>query len=475
MQTGLKISVGIVAPAIRQKGFTLVEMALFIIFFGLFAGFFVKSFLTYQESEQKNITQQNMDQANTAIINFLTVKGRYPCPARLSARPDDPDYGIETCDGTQAMPGGYDALPADKTGAIPDVNPDGANVNSLVDLDPVDASGRHPEQIMAGAIPFKTIEEATGGYDDANIAAGYESYFGDLGNQSVEKASLDAYGNKLTYIVTRELADPVYPNPGHTFHSDRGAILVVDENREVPVNFVALTPEFLVNERLVHYAIISQGPDGVGAFTREGKVVETCIMAAGEGDEDEGEDPPPATASDADERENCDVASAGELNAAINKALYNSKEVGKYDDIVFLGKYLISDLWSVVSDENTGEDKMIPLKSGDFGVGTQNPQHKLDVAGGNMRATTAVNADDFCDASNANCLNPSSISGDMDDMRCPAGQVIQSIHNNTVSCATPTISALNQLCPNTPRQQFLQGIRVNVGGATEPICFLPPP
>ena len=170
----------------KNQGFTLIETAIVLVFFGLFAGLFVKSYIDYQNEQRSEITTDHIDQSRNAVNNFMNATGRYPCPARLSAGPDDADYGVEDC-----------------TGALLDADPNAAANSDFVDLDG-DGIG---EKVMAGAIPFNTIEDTLGQIDDDMVAGGYAPIFGRLDDQSVEKMSLDGYNNKLTYIVTMHGAD----------------------------------------------------------------------------------------------------------------------------------------------------------------------------------------------------------------------------------------------------------------------------
>lgn len=431
----------------KQSGFTLIEISFAIMFFGLFAGLFLNSFITYQEETQQATTQENIDFGQTAISNFYAVNGRYPCPARLSAGPDDADYGLEDCTGG--------SLDADFT-----ASPNG----QFVDLD----NDGVAEKVMAGAIPFNTIAQSLGDADDSIIGLGYESYFGKLRDHPTESMTLDAYGNKLTYVVTAALADP--GNFGKTpgvFDPKRGAVLVIDEHRTTPVDF-DYASDHLADERLVHFAVISHGPDGKGAYTKEGNVVETCISGT---TLPPGPPPPgPPITTYADQTENCDAASAAELNGAVISGLRNSVSGSEYDDTIFTWSFSNTDVWSMVDT-----DKITALPEGNVGIGTSNPGEKLEVTGGNMQSDS-IKAQQYCDAEGGNCMDASTIAGELTDMQCPKStdpptyKIITGISHNKVTCGLPNIAATP--LAKCAAGQFMTGIRVS-SGVTTPICKTP--
>lgn len=420
-----------------RAGFSLIEMSIFVVFFGLFVGFLTNSYTSYETKNRQHKTQESIDLANKLINFFYSENLRYPCPADPRLGPGDADYGVEDCTGLN--------LPADPAGVAND---------QLIDLDN-DGTG---EEIMAGSFPFVTIEQSLGSVDDARVSADLETIYAAIDEQSREAISLDAYGNKLTYVVTRELADPNYPNPAHRFDPARGAILIVDEFRPMPIiDFAALD---LDDERLVHYALISHGADGEGAYTHEGNVVSVCVTVA---PGPPPVPPPPPVFTNANQKENCDISSSAEMDAAFVQGLYNTAANSEYDDVVRVGYFTNTEIWQMVD-----VDKIMALNSGNVGVGVVDPQFKLDIGGGNLQAD-ALKADDYCDAARDNCMQAELIGGESADMQCPVGQVIRGIYENMVHCEVPTIVQLNTTCPPG---EFLRGIRIS-SGSTSAICEAP--
>lgn len=439
----------------NQSGFTLIEMSIFLIFFGLFAGILVQYLISYQTEQRKLVTKTNLEKAQGAIINFYTVEGRYPCPADPRLGPDDPDYGFEKCtDG--------------------DLPVDAANVanGSLVDLDG-DGEG---EKVMAGSIPFRTIEVSVEGYDldgtgneilitsedsveDQELVDNLE-----MKDQLTEELTLDAYDNKLLYAVTKELTSV------STFEETRGAIVIVDEFTIVDAPFFAnLNPR---EARMAHYVIFSTGPDGVGAYDRFGGVADSCIMGGYVGEDEEEEEEAPVTASYANETENCDIASTAEMDAAFISALHNTRRSSYYDDSIVIGTLSTSEPWGMAG----GIGSMKSLNDGNVGVGTQEPEAKLHVDNGNLRGNK-IKSPEYCDVSDTYCITSDLIASPegKSNMRCPDGEVIKGIHGVLVAgkyqaqveCESPVFNMLNATCN---AGTYLRGITVDASGNTTPLC-----
>ena len=244
-----------------------------------------------------------------------------------------------------------------------------------------------------------------------------------------------------------------------TFNDRRGALLVVDENR-TNINFPALV---LADERLVHYAIISNGPDGKGAFNRDGEVAENCIMVL---PPTPPPPPPPPGGAPINQTENCDVASTAELDGAVLNAILNTRDDRYYDDSIYLEEFASTELWKTL--DYPDYDKIVPVSTGNVGIGVSAPTEKLHVKDGNLRAD-GLKAGHYCDSSGANCMEANSIGGFDADMQCPPGQVAVGISENAINCAVPTIVQLNTTCPVG---QFLRGVRI-ASGTTTALCQTP--
>lgn len=427
-------------------GFTIVEISIFLVFFGLFAGLAVNSMIAYQTQKWRSVTETNLSKSHGAIVNFFAVEGRYPCPADPRLGPDDAEYGLEKC----------------TDGDLPS-NPSAVNDGRLVNVDQTGAA----EEVMAGSIPFRTIEISVEGVDffgtgdqelvyaDAAIEDQESVQNLEMKDQLSEDLTLDGYGNKLTYAVTKELT------AAPTFDENRGAIVVVDEFTIVDGPFFAsLIPS---QARMAHYVIVSHGADGKGAYSRDGTVSDVCItVSAGP---PPPPPPPPPTPDYADQEENCDIASTAEMDAAFISALYNTTNDQYYDDQIIIGDLSTAETWSQSGDGITS------LNEGNVGVGTEEPEEKLHVNNGNLRGNK-VKSPQYCDLSESYCITSDMIA-DPDghpDMECPPDQVIKGIYNGQVHCETAAFTMLNAACPGG---SYLQGVTVSASGTTIPICFTP--
>ena len=206
-------------------GYTLLEMALVLIFAGLFLAAAIPLYDFYRAKikyDDTVITQKHIDQA---LTGFKGIRGRYPCPARGNRVPGDPDYGLEVFNCTTVAatiaPGScLDGLCIETGARTRNVN--GTAITPLV---------------IRGTIPFRTL-------------------------RIPEDKSFDEYGGKFSYAVTSILTDKP------TFRVNNGAIDIVD-NQNPPVTL-------LQPQASAHYFVFSHGPDGVGAYNRAGIISTPC-------------------------------------------------------------------------------------------------------------------------------------------------------------------------------------------------------
>lgn len=110
----------------RDRGFTLIEIAVGLIVVFAFLGFVLVPMSSFLQSNRINENQRALELIRNRLIEFVTQNGRLPCPAQpdLAA---GPGLGIEwvkregtrlTCEGTgAAYPGGANESPA--TGVVP--------------------------------------------------------------------------------------------------------------------------------------------------------------------------------------------------------------------------------------------------------------------------------------------------------------------------------------------------------------------
>jgi len=86
-------------------GARLLATALFLILLGLFVVTASSFLIIYSEAERNAVTAERSAEIRNALIDFYTIKGRYPCPARLDSPIDTPSFGIEAAECDTASPG----------------------------------------------------------------------------------------------------------------------------------------------------------------------------------------------------------------------------------------------------------------------------------------------------------------------------------------------------------------------------------
>lgn len=109
----------------RQRGFTLIELAVVIAVVGLLAAGAVTSFSAIRTNTKIKETRRVMNTAELLLQGFLASENRLPCPAELDSVPSDSDYGLEArssgvCAGALEVGGTnlfWGAFPAKSVGA----------------------------------------------------------------------------------------------------------------------------------------------------------------------------------------------------------------------------------------------------------------------------------------------------------------------------------------------------------------------
>lgn len=207
----------------RQGGYTLVEIVLAILVLGFFIAAAIPLYDHYMDKTRQVETLVEKNRIDNALKSFLSVRGRYPCPARYDASPDEADYGVSTiCENSPILPGncsgGLCFEQGQRTFTI--------GGNSVT------------PKVVRGAVPFRTL--------------GLE-----------EDDSLDEYGGRFSYAVTDILTNK------ELFLNSRGAIEIRDDNEGAPNSLVNPPGS-------AHYFVFSHGPDSIGAYSREGDLIADC-------------------------------------------------------------------------------------------------------------------------------------------------------------------------------------------------------
>lgn len=182
-----------------RAAFTLIELAFILVLSGVIAGLALKLTDTSSTSKCYAITKVQLNAMRDAVERFAIKNDRFPMPARRNVGVESPSYGHEA-------------------------NP--TNPAEIADLD--SATNADGTVAVYGALPFQTL--------------------GIL----VENAA-DCWGNKLTYVVTKDLTIPKVGGANNPFLDNAdGAIDIMTDNSVV----------FLKG---AGYAILSHGADELGA------------------------------------------------------------------------------------------------------------------------------------------------------------------------------------------------------------------
>lgn len=416
----------------HQNGFTLVEMAIVLVIFGMVMSTLTLAMRMYMGGQARDRTLEAVEETQTALFLFQIDQGKYPCPADPTLPPTDPNYGVADCSSANLIT----VIGRDGDNADGDNNPN---------------TGGDP--VLIGTVPFNTLLDPDG--NPATADAPYDKFKAHHG--------FDGWGNKLTYAVTRNLTDAVLT----PFDHEAGAIYVVDERN----NNILDVPGS------AHLVIISHGANAKGAWSENGTYIDDCvdlsIVVPGT----------TTTKIPKDERENCDHEEPAVADAIFLKGIANDRQNDYNDDIVKFVVSNVSDIWAytnaIFNDNGTpgnpADDFIINqianTNGGKIGVGIDTPQEQLHLEG-DVQAFE-FHVDGICDTAGGDCLPPEYIGGDVLDMQCPAGEVVTQIGRPTAADPTPKVVCSNPFPASAftpcPAGQFLTGI----SNVTGPICITP--
>ena len=427
-------------PTRADHGFTALELSLVLIIFGIVTVTVMSAFMLYTKQQSMAKTTDSLDNSESALIEYVANFGVYPCPSNQALPPTDANYGRE-----RRVVAGDDSSACINT--LPPVpGEDSPDPDAVADM------------VLIGGIPFKSIEERL-------LANGIMySEFGDYD-------TTDGWGRKLTYAVSQNLTET------DTYNDFYGAINVVDENdvslmdeAELDANGNnILEPSEDRNGngvrdqgRYAHFTLISHGENGRGARTRQGTIVDNCVFAVAI------PAPPPPGTSTVNELENCD----NNIDGKFLSGLRNDNNNSFNDDIVKYAFAENANLWRF-----TGLDAVENTNPGRVGIGVPTPGAQLhigsDLVASNMRAVEYTTRNGTA-AMPPEALGGSNAAGVSASMQCPAGQVVTSIQNNTVTCGTPFGSnpPPNMTCPVTAGgiQTIMYGMQNLPGGNIGLLC-----
>lgn len=217
----------------KEKGFTIVEMAIVIIILGLLIAGGGKIYVQYQKYQRVEGTKNNINDVNVALQTYLNNYGRYPCPAPLSVGRNDPDYGREdNCADRSVLPGASGTTASGVAGSyyvvntIPDNGRTISYTNRTTDVETLNVVPR----IRTGAVPFRSL-----GLD--------------------EDLAYDGYRRRLMYAVTENLTDRA------TFEPQDGGITLYNDSP---------TDQLTSIQDSAHYIVFSYGENEAGSYSYNG-------------------------------------------------------------------------------------------------------------------------------------------------------------------------------------------------------------
>ena len=196
----------------RSRGFSLIELAVVLTIVGLLLTAFLRFYDIMDQKQRIETTRERLQELRTSLIYYVMTHNRLPCPASpLKTRNSDHDK---------------DPCAADATSP-----PDGVTAHKAM------VDGKYANDaaldIWEGVMPVRSLQL------DPQLA-------------------VDGWGNEFTYAVSRNLTLPqgMHGNPVPFGH-----ISIVDGDGA----------NVLETPGTGRYVIISHGPSGSGAWTREGQ------------------------------------------------------------------------------------------------------------------------------------------------------------------------------------------------------------
>lgn len=337
----------------RDAGFSLFEVALGLLVLGLIVAPILGMYNATIQSDRVSDTRGKLAKIENSINQYFAAgNGAYPCPASLIVGEGDAVFGSAgvNCDNLPAI-----TLCADAGWNI--AGGDGY----------CKTSNAGANAVIIGAVPFEELSLS-------------------------QKDTIDAWGNKILYAVTQ------MQTVAASFQGNDGAIVLMAKDPGNPDNVINVTGAL---DSPADFVLASMGETGVGAYSKDGVLVEACSDDA-----------------NSDDFQNCnhDGIFMNDINPAVrDNTGSRSMVVGTkfYDDITRFQHSIPEGLWFPHPDFNTTH--IMTLSRG-VGVGMI-PEETLDVAG-NIRVDGNMKSDSMCNSTGDDCFDPDLIVGDRAEMRC---------------------------------------------------------
>lgn len=418
-----------------ESGFSILEMSLVLMITGMIIAAAAQYYTLYLRQSKDDVSYENTMAIKSAIAEFYTDRGRYPCPTDPSLPTTDANYGKEMCPGRNVS--GI-AVPNIAVGACWGQL---CRVQADRSIDLNGDSVPDPQTVLIGAFPIENIKrDMIADPSDTDFTNGVDMMPVDVDFPATQ--TLDGWRNKFIYAVTESMTDPL------TYNNNLGAVTIIDEF-DNPLVFP---------EDSAHYAIVSMGENGRGSYNSSGNLVgDSC---------DPGTVPatynptyPNIMSQDSIEYENCDRSDAVFISALKNEEISDDFN----DDMVSFETWFANDLWA---PSPVNPVHVYNVNIGNVGVGVDNPVQRLDVQGDVVSSNTL--ATEFCNVSTGTgCFDTRVIAGDIasgNGMECPPGYAMRGIENGAPICdyeVIPAATSFTGTCPAGPPKQYVVGIRSN--------------
>ncbi len=379
----------------KQRGFTLVEIAISLIILGVFITPLLVLYDQYNKKQQVETTHKNVQSAYARIEEFYHLNKRYPMPAPLDVASGAAGNGQEVA--PSSVPAG------------PSSCANGVCVETNTNTSPafIARGLGTATRVVIGAIPFKDL-------------------------QIEEKDALDAYGSRLVYAVTESMADPDPSKspPGMRFDL-KGAISLVDETgaeRTSPPGKVA-------------FVVLSNGPNKTGSINLNGLTIQSCAGAS----------------LDTENCNPGFEGGAPSNGAKFRSMLHQANTANEFDDVLISYGATYDETWELLDPTQPVGD-MEDVSAQRIGVGADSPAAELDIVSGadtkfnSMIISQSAAADDgklltddICDSSGNNCFKTE----DLLSLDCDSTEFFTGIKDKEPICA----DHIEVRCP--PGQLFL--------------------
>ena len=288
-----------------SKGYTLIQMAIALMVVGILVGAAAQIYANYKTKSDYLTTYNRIENVVQRLYAYKQATGVFPCPSGLSLprTGTPPGYGqVSNCADTVSIPNGTCSGGICIRTTTRDTNPDPALTTT------------ETLRVRVGGIPFRDL-------------------------QIEEKDTFDAYGSRLQYAVTENMANML------TYNEKKGAINILDGQGR------PLTPEGGSGS----FFVLSTGPNKVGGYAAfTGAQSSAC---------------PAVVAGIFDESLNCTDMAALNPEATFVNNFTSLGTGGQYDDMMQYFSTAENKLWRRVSMTGAGSENITDLSPLNVGIG----------------------------------------------------------------------------------------------------------